>query len=114
MGFSRFAGFLCIVPSVMMLVASFFVLFAVGKTESKGLKMYGRIIAVLLWIAVAICISAGIFVCCKNRCPMMPCDNAAGIEKESSCIPGKDMNKVRPMMKKDMSVKKELQQPVKK
>ncbi len=44
MGFTRFAGLLCIVPSVMMLVASFFVLFAVGKTEGNGLKLFGKII----------------------------------------------------------------------
>lgn len=42
-----------VVKALFMLVVSFFVLFAVAKTESKRLRQFGRIIAITLCIIAA-------------------------------------------------------------
>ncbi|MGD0337039.1 MAG: hypothetical protein ABSB18_08105 [Candidatus Omnitrophota bacterium] len=43
-----------IVSVTMFLTASFFVLFAARKTDAQGLKTFGYIVAVLLWISAAL------------------------------------------------------------
>jgi FtsH-binding integral membrane protein len=49
--------FFPIVKALCMLTVSFFILFAVSKTESKGLQQFGRIIAVTFWVmAIALVI----------------------------------------------------------
>ena len=55
-------GLFSIIPVTVFLTVSFFVLYAVQKAETKGLKQFGRIIAVLLWISAAAVLSMGIFV----------------------------------------------------
>lgn len=54
-------GVLFLVPTVMLLTVSFFVLFAVGKVEEKNLKIFGRIVAILLWIVAACVLFSGIY-----------------------------------------------------
>ncbi|MFA5779404.1 MAG: hypothetical protein WC947_04650 [Elusimicrobiota bacterium] len=58
----RIMGLFSIIPVTVFLTVSFFVLFAVQKTEKQGLKQFGRVIAVLLWISAAAVLSMGIFV----------------------------------------------------
>lgn len=43
-------GLFPIVKALFILALSFFILFVVSKTESKGLKQFGRIIAIALCI----------------------------------------------------------------
>lgn len=43
-------GLMSIAKAIAMLTLSFFILFAVSKTESKGLKQFGRILVVTLCI----------------------------------------------------------------
>lgn len=59
-----------IIPATVFLTVSFFVLFAVQKTETQGLKQFGRIVAVLLWISSAAVLSMGIFVLTTGRHPL--------------------------------------------
>jgi len=63
----RIFGLFSLIPVTMMLMVSFFVLFAIGKVKADGLKKFGRVIAVLLWICSAVVLSFGIGVLCG--CP---------------------------------------------
>jgi uncharacterized membrane protein YsdA (DUF1294 family) len=52
-------GLFALIPVTMLLTVSFFVLFAVQKTEHKGIKGLGRFAAVMLWICAFLFFSAG-------------------------------------------------------
>ncbi|MDD3296672.1 MAG: hypothetical protein PHU64_04845 [Candidatus Omnitrophica bacterium] len=43
-------GVFMLIKVIFMLVVSFFVLFAVSKTDSRGLQQFGRILAFSIWI----------------------------------------------------------------
>jgi len=66
----RIMGLLSIIPATVFLTVSFFVLFAVQKTETRGLKQFGRLIAALLWISAAAVLSMGICVLTTGRHPL--------------------------------------------
>lgn len=73
-GMSRFLGLFAIIPTSVLLTISFFVLVVLRKIEGQGLKTFGYVIVVLLWIAAAMVFSAGIYVsstCNKTMMPMM-------------------------------------------
>jgi hypothetical protein len=61
-------GILAVIPFTMLLTVSFFVLFARQKAEDSNLKMFGLIVAVLLWVGAAIVLVAGVtsMVCGGN------------------------------------------------
>jgi UPF0716 family protein affecting phage T7 exclusion len=52
----------------VLLTISFFVLVVLKKIESKALKMFGYIIAVLLWIAAGLVFATGIYIIAKGGC----------------------------------------------
>lgn len=52
----------------IILAISFFVLLGARKADSKGLKVFGYIIAILLWISIALSV---IMISAKS--PMKPC-----------------------------------------
>lgn len=60
-------GVLALVPVAMLLTVSFFVLFARQKTEDATLKTFGLVVAVVLWVAAAVILGAGIvtLTCCR-------------------------------------------------
>lgn len=58
-GFKMF-GVLAIIPATVLLGLSFFVLLATRKLDSNPLKVFGKVIAVLLWICTAIIILANL------------------------------------------------------
>ncbi|MDO8734658.1 MAG: hypothetical protein Q7K21_05830, partial [Elusimicrobiota bacterium] len=64
---------------------SFFVLFAVQKTESQGLKQFGRLIAVLLWISAAAVLSMGIFVLSTGCHPLFSMHRQMAGNYEKHC-----------------------------
>jgi len=64
-------GLFAIIPATLLLVVSFFVLFTLRKIETQGLKVFGYIIAVLLWVGVALVLSLGIYTVSTGRHPMM-------------------------------------------
>jgi len=66
----RIMGLCSIIPISILLTVSFFVLFAVQKTEMQGLKKFGRIIAVLLWISSTMIFTMGIFVLSTGHHPL--------------------------------------------
>jgi len=55
---SGMPGF-AIVPMTMLLTVSFFVLLAARKADSQGVKAFGYVLAVLLWISAALVLSMG-------------------------------------------------------
>jgi hypothetical protein len=58
-----------LVPPVVLLTVSFFVLFTLRKVDSKGLKIFGRVIVLLLWIVASVVCLTGIYTLSKGFCP---------------------------------------------
>jgi predicted permease len=59
----RLLGLYALIPMTGLLTVSYFVLFANRMVqEGSGIKTFGKVVAVLLWIAAALVLSAGIWV----------------------------------------------------
>ena len=70
MGAHRLIGLLAAIPMTMLLTVSFFVLFAVRKQESQGLKAFGYFVTVLLWCSALLVLSCSIYVLSTGRSPI--------------------------------------------
>ncbi len=66
----RLIGLFAIIPTAVLLTISFFVLFTLHTIKAKGLKVFGYVVTVLLWIAAALVLSAGIYTVSTGRHPM--------------------------------------------
>ena len=99
-------GVFSIIPVSILLTISFFVLYAVHKTECDGLKKFGRVISVLLWISALMILSMGIYVMITGRHPMMTMCKKM-MEERMGCCPmmGQMMDSQKPgdMKKCNMS-----------
>jgi hypothetical protein len=67
----RLMGLFAIIPISLLLTVSFFVLVTVYKAENKALKAFGYVIAALLWVAVILVFSAGLYVMITGKHPLM-------------------------------------------
>ena len=67
MGIFRMIGMMSIVPTTILLTVSFFVLFAAGKADGKGLKNFGLVVAILLWICAALVLSSGFYMASSGK-----------------------------------------------
>lgn len=72
MGMSKLSVVFAIVHTVALLTVSFFVLVVAKKVEGKALKIFGYIIAVLLWIAAGSVFVTGIWTLSKGGCTNCP------------------------------------------
>jgi hypothetical protein len=70
MGGLRIAGLFAVIPTAVLLTISFFVLFAMRKIETQGLKAFGYVVAALLWLATLVVFSAGVYTISTGRMPM--------------------------------------------
>lgn len=61
MGIFKMIGMLFVVPTTVLLTASFFVIAVNSKAESKGLKLFGWLVALLLWISAFAVFSTGMW-----------------------------------------------------
>lgn len=59
-----------LVPTVMLLVISFFVLVVSRKNDTQGLKVFGCVLAVLLWILAAFALVRGVMGGSPMMCKM--------------------------------------------
>ena len=64
-------AFFCFIPATIFLTISFFVLLSLEKTESTGLKTFGKVVTVLLWASALMVIICGIYMCVSGKCPPM-------------------------------------------
>jgi len=71
MGMMRIAGLCALVPISLLLTVSFFVLLSLRKAEAKEIKIFGYVVAALLWLAALAVSSAGLYTLATGRCPMM-------------------------------------------
>ncbi len=62
-------GLYMLVPIVGVLTLSYFVLVVNRKVDSKGLKSFGIIIVILLWLVAAAGIAKGVYRMTKRKCP---------------------------------------------
>lgn len=93
---TRLTGLYAIVPTTLILTVSFLVLFVVRKIESGALKVFGYIVAALLWVSALLIFSSGIYTLATGKCPMQKM-----MMKKQGIICEKMMGK--PMMEKGMS-----------
>ena len=63
--------FMSFIPATIFLTISFFVLLCSEKTESTGLKTFGKVVTVLLWASALMVIICGIYMCVSGKCPPM-------------------------------------------
>ena len=64
-------AFFCFIPATIFLTISFFVLLSSEKTESTGLKTFGKVVTVLLWAIAVMVIICGIYMGVSGKCPQM-------------------------------------------
>ncbi len=98
MGMFRLMGVFAIIPTTMLLVVSFFVLFTLRKIESQALKVFGYVIVALLWFGAILVFSMGIYTISTGRHPMMGMMQAMK-ECKMQGMMGADMPKMMPMQK---------------
>jgi low temperature requirement protein LtrA len=74
--------------AILLLAVSFFIMVAARKNDSQGLKTFGYVIAVLLWICAALVLGRGLSArryMMYKKCPMM------GV-KSGRPMPGMDIS----------------------
>ncbi len=64
-------AFMCFIPATIFLTISFFVLLSSEKTESTGLKTFGKVVTVLLWCIAVMVLICGIYMGVSGKCPPM-------------------------------------------
>ncbi|MDD5005174.1 MAG: hypothetical protein PHS93_01560 [Candidatus Omnitrophica bacterium] len=104
----KFLGIFTVIPATVLLAISFFVLLTVYKLKKGGLKVFGQVIAVLLWLAAALVFSVGMYSVLVGRCPMrgqMP--HRMGDMMMNQQMMGKPMME-KPMMEKPMMEKQKM------
>ena len=68
---AKLIGLVAIIPLTMLLTVSFFVLLVLRKVEASPLKIFGYVIAALLWLSALMVLSGGIYNLSTGKCPMM-------------------------------------------
>jgi hypothetical protein len=99
MHFMKLAGLMALVPATMFLMISFFVLLGASKAEGKGLKSFGKVIAVLLWLCSLMVFTGGMVMTAKGG-PMHMMMNKAGMMQDMAGCPGMDKMKMMEKMGK--------------
>ena len=75
MGALKIMGLFAIVPSIILITISFFVMFILAKTEKKFLRIFGMVVVGLLWVTAFVVFSSGIYLVkgfskpCLCQCP---------------------------------------------
>lgn len=64
-------GLFVMIPASALLVAFFFVLFAVERAKEKDLKLLGQIVAVVLLVVSCMLYSKGLFIVITGQNPVM-------------------------------------------
>ena len=57
---SKMAPLIAVIPISLLLTLSFFVLLSLDKAQTKKLKIFGKLVAVILWLAVLVIVLGGI------------------------------------------------------
>jgi len=63
-------AFLCFIPATIFLTISYFVLLTLQKAESARIKIFGKVVTVLLWCIAAMVIILGFYVTVAGICPV--------------------------------------------
>lgn len=103
MGEFRLIGLFAIIPTTMLLAVSFFVLFTARKAEQQELKIFGIVIAVLLWISAALVFSSGFYTIATGRCPVMKMHK---MMMHKMCYPQEEGQMQKPMQRPMMEHKR--------
>ncbi|MCX5681785.1 MAG: hypothetical protein NT079_05900 [Candidatus Omnitrophica bacterium] len=68
----KIPGVLAVVPAAVLLTISFFVL-VVNKKQEQGIRVFGYVVAAVLWLAALCAFSCGVYMMAKGgpKCMMM-------------------------------------------
>ena len=80
----EFCPLFSVIPATILLIISFFVLLAVEKTSGRGLKVFGWVLAILLWVYAAFVVSMGAYMIMSSGSPVMKSCPMWGYMQESS------------------------------
>ncbi|MCX5708191.1 MAG: hypothetical protein NTY14_04350 [Candidatus Omnitrophica bacterium] len=58
----RVLGLFTVIPTVLLITVSFFVMFTLTKVEKSVLRIFGMVAVGLLWIAALVVFSAGLLI----------------------------------------------------
>lgn len=94
----RLMGLFALVPTTLLLTVSFFVLVVLRKVESQVLRVFGYVVAALLWLTALLAFSAGIYTLSTGHCPMKEMMQGPMCGK----MPGMMSADKQPMMKENM------------
>ncbi|MFA6281992.1 MAG: hypothetical protein WCY05_05805 [Candidatus Omnitrophota bacterium] len=61
-----------LIPFVLLLSLSFFILVVVGNVKTQALKIFGYVIVALCWVAALLIFSTCVCKQMRKTCPMMP------------------------------------------
>lgn len=101
----RLFGLFAIVPATMLLTVSFFVLFALLKTENKALKTFGITLVVLLCLCAVMMLTSGLYLTITGHHPFIP----ASYRNQGAMMNYGKMNPDMMKMKCEMMKKKMMQ-----
>jgi len=64
-------GLFAVIPVTLLLTVSFFVLMAIKRAETERLKIFGYVIAALLWVSAALVSCSALSALTGIECPVM-------------------------------------------
>ena len=95
-------GILAVLPTIVLLAISFFVMVVASKIEESPLKSFGRVIAILLCITALFIFTMGMYVVAAGRCPTVRMIGKCGVPQtydgmryEKMCKPMSDKSLYR-------------------
>ena len=65
----RLLAIFSVIPVTLLLTISFFVLYAVKRTATRGLRNFGYLVAVLLWLSALLVASVGYYALLTGQHP---------------------------------------------
>ncbi|MCX5782513.1 MAG: hypothetical protein NT145_07430 [Elusimicrobia bacterium] len=71
MTFGRMLGMYMLVPATVLLTISYFVMAVNGKLDKKGLKTFGTIIVILLFLSALLAIVFGTMILALGKPPIV-------------------------------------------
>lgn len=84
-----------LIPATILVTISFFVLVSLQKVVSRKLKLFGAVVAVLLWLSALLILSSGMYAAGTARpfmrCPMMEMMKAKHALMNKEQAPGMPM-----------------------
>jgi hypothetical protein len=64
--------FIGLMPATLLMIVSYFVLFSSNKTDSRGTRIFGQVLAIWLFVIAASIFITASYVTLAGLCPFVP------------------------------------------